>query len=81
DMGEAERGLSGLRKLERIVREQNPESLDHAAILETMGRLRLSLGERPQAAELFRRALAIYETAWRDEPELIAGKRRELLGG
>ncbi len=81
DMGEAERGLSGLRKLERIVREQNPESLDHAAILETMGRLRLSLGERPQAAELFRRAIAIYETAWRDEPELIAGKRRELLGG
>jgi len=79
DMGDAERGLSGLRKTERIVREQNAESLDHAVILETMGRLSLSLGDRAQAVEFFRRALQIYEVVWSDEPELIGTKRRELL--
>lgn len=79
DMGDAKRGLSGLRKIERIVREQNPESLDHAVIQETMGRLSLSLGDRPQAAEFFRRALQIYKVVWSDKPELISVKRRELL--
>ena len=78
DLGEADRGLSGLRKIERIVREQNAESLDHAFILETMGRLNLSLGNRTQAAEYFRRALKIFETVWSDEPELLTAKRQEL---
>lgn len=78
DLGEADRGLSGLRKIERIVREQNAESLDHAFILETMGRLNLSLGNRTQAAEHFRRALKIFETVWSDEPELLTAKRQEL---
>lgn len=79
DMGDAERGLSGIRKMERIVREQNAESLDHAVILETMGRLSLSLGDHTQAIEFFRRALQIYEVVWSDEPELIGAKRLELL--
>ena len=79
DMGEAERGLSGLRKIERIVREQNAESLDHAFILETMGRLNLSTGNRPQAVELFIKALSIYESVWSNEPELLSAKRQELM--
>ena len=79
DMGETERGLSGLRKIERIVREQYAGSLDHGFILESMGRLNLSLGNRPQAAELFRKALNIYETVWSNEPELLTAKRLELM--
>jgi tetratricopeptide (TPR) repeat protein len=78
DLGESERGLSGLRKIEHIVRKQNAGSLDHAFILETMGRLNLSLGNRTQAAEHFRRALKIFETVWSDEPELLTAKRQEL---
>lgn len=78
DLGEADRGLSGLRKIEHIIREQNTCSLDHAIILETMGRLNLSLGNRLQAAELFRKALNIYETVWSNEPELLTAKRQEL---
>ena len=76
--GEPERGMDGLRKVERIVREQNPDSGDHAEILETMGAICLSQGEVSQATEHFKRAMSIYETVWADEPELIEAKYREL---
>jgi hypothetical protein len=79
DLGESERGLSGLRKIEHIVRKQNAGSLDHAFILETMGRLNLSTGNRPQAVELFIKALSIYESVWSNEPELLSAKRQELM--
>ncbi|MBE7004588.1 MAG: Archaeal ATPase [Ruminococcaceae bacterium] len=76
--GEPERGMDGLRKVERIVREQNPDSGDHAEILETMGAICLSQGEVSQATEHFKRAMSIYETVWADEPNLIGGKVQEI---
>ena len=68
DTGEPECGLDGLRKLEGVVREINPDSGDYALILETTGALYLAQGDAAQTTEYFKRALSIYQVIWASEP-------------
>lgn len=80
NIGEPERGLDALRKIERVVQENNPDSGDHALTLEMMGSLYLSQGDIKRATEYHKRALSIYQVIWASEPELFNEKCQELQG-
>ena len=79
ETGEAERGLTALRKLARIVKNCNTEfSSDYAAIQESMANICLVQGNISEATSHFKKAIQIYEIVWENEPELIETKRLEI---
>lgn len=79
DTGNADRGLSALRKLARTVKELNSEHcMDYAFIMETMGSISLLSGEIQQGTSQLKQAMQIYENIWSDEPERIRKKYEEL---
>jgi len=79
ELGEAERGLTALRKLARIVKNYNLEfSSDYAAIQEAMAHICLLQGNVSEATSHFKKAIQIYEVVWKNEPELIEEKYQEI---
>ena len=79
ELGEAERGLTALRKLARIVKNYNLEfSSDYAAIQEAMAHICLLQGNVSEATSHFKKAIQIYEVVWENEPELIEEKYQEI---
>ena len=79
ELGEAERGLTALRKLARMVKNYNLEfSSDYAAIQEAMANICLVQGNISEATSHFKKAVQIYEVVWENEPELIETKYQEI---
>lgn len=78
EMGETDRGLKGLHKLERLLKHEAPGSSDHALILEVTGSLHLIAGNILQATEHYLRALQMYSVIWSNEPQLLKEKHQEI---
>ena len=79
ETGEAERGMSALRKLSRIVKDYNSDiSADYATVQEAMGGISLTQGKISDATEHFKKAMKIYEMVLDSEPELIEDKYEEI---
>lgn len=80
DMGEPQLGMSALQKLARVIREYNSDkSADFAFVQEAMGGIYLLTGDIPQATTHFKKAIAIYETVFEAEPEMIEEKKQDIL--
>lgn len=80
EMGEPQLGLSALQKLSRVIREYNSDkSADYGAVQETMGNICLVTGDIQQATTHYKKALAIYESVFAAEPELIEEKKQDIL--
>ena len=80
DMGDPWSGLSGLQKLENIVRKTNAGSADHALILKTMGYLFLSVRDIGEAMRRFSQALEIYYNVYAEDAEAFLEERDEITG-
>ena len=81
DMGHPDVGLSALKKLSRVIREYNSDkSMDYAEVHEAMGNICLTMDDVDQATTHFKKAMAIYETVFEFEPDMIEAKKQELLG-
>ena len=80
DMGDPWSGLSGLQKLENLVRKANAGSADHALILKTMGYLFLSVRDTGQAMGRFSQALEIYYNVYAEDAEAFLEERDEITG-
>ena len=80
DMGDPWSGLSGLQKLENIVRKTNAGSADHALILKTMGYLFLSVRDIGEAMGRFSQALEIYYNVYAEDAEAFLEERDEIAG-
>lgn len=81
NIGRPDIGLPALRKLCRIIREYNSDmSLDYASVQEAIGNISLAMGEISQATSYFQKAMKIYETVFKFEPDMIEAKKQELLG-
>ena len=81
DMGHPDVGLSALKKLSRVIREYNSDkSMDYAEVHEAMGNICLTMADVDQATTHFKKAMAIYETVFEFEPDMIEAKKQELLG-
>lgn len=79
EIGEAEKGMTALRKLARIVKNCNTEfSSDYAAIQEAMANICLVQGNISEATSHFKKAVQIYEIVWESDPELIEAKYQEI---
>lgn len=79
ETGEAERGMSALRKLSRIIKDYNSDiSADYAAVQEAMGGISLIQGKNSDATDYLKKAMKIYEIIWDSEPELIEDKYQEI---
>ena len=79
-MGQPQLGLSALQKLVRVVREYNSDkTADYGAVQDAMGKICLAMGDVQQATTHFKKALAIYETVFESEPELIEEKKQDIL--
>lgn len=80
DMGEPQLGLSALQKLARVVREYNSDkTADYGAVQDAMGKICLAMGDVQQATMHFKKALAIYETVFESEPEMIEENKQDIL--
>lgn len=80
DMGQPHVSLSALKKIGRVVRKYNSDkSLDYATVQEAMGSIYLTIGAVQQATAHFKKAMAIYETVFELEPEIIEAKKQHLL--
>lgn len=81
DMGQPNVGLSALKKLCRVIQEYNSDkTMDYASVQEAMGGICLTIGDIQQATTHFKKAMAIYEVLFEAEPEIIEGKKQELMG-
>ena len=81
ELGESERGLRGVQKLERmLLSEGGSGSSDHALVIETMAIIYLTQSNFPQAQDHFYRSMQMYATLWADDPQLIADKMNEIRG-
>ena len=79
ELGEAERGLTALRKLARMVKNYNLEfSSDYAVIQEAMANICLVQRNISEATRHFKKAIQIYKIVWENEPELIEEKYQEI---
>lgn len=80
EMGEPQLGLSALQKLSRVIREYNfGKSADYGAVQEAMGNICLVTGDVQQATTHYKKALAVYESVFASEPELIEEKKQDIL--
>lgn len=80
EMGEPQMGMSALKKLSRVVKEYNSDkSADYGEVQEAMAHICLATGEIKQATTHYKKALAIYETVFEAEPELIEEKKQAIL--
>lgn len=80
EMGEPQMGMSALKKLSRVVKEYNSNKFaDYGAVQEAMANICLATGEIEQATTHYKKALAIYETVFEAEPELIEEKKQAIL--
>lgn len=80
EMGQPDIGLSALRKLSRVIREYNSDqTIDYASVQEAMGNICLTIGEVQQATAHFKKAMAVYETVFEAESEMIEAKKQALL--
>lgn len=80
DMGQPESAIETLRSVAQAVKKYNSElSGDYALLMEAMGSICLIQGKIPDAREHFKQAMAIYETLWDEEPELLEAKKQEIL--
>nr|MBQ4454314.1 tetratricopeptide repeat protein [Clostridia bacterium] len=80
DMGEPEKGLIGLEKVEQLIRNANPHSYDHGLLLQAKGTLQLSIGDMVHALSNLRNALYCFSKAFEGDEALIVEKRKELVG-
>ena len=79
DMGEPLKAIEALNRCAMAVREYNFEYCgDYANLQWDIGCLYLRMNDTEQAAIRFKTALDIYTEIWRDEPELIDSKVKEL---
>lgn len=79
DMGEPQRAYSALLKLARKVQELNSDQcLDYGLIQQVMGSICVVKGDTAQAQLHHRRAMAIFEMVFEDEPALLEQKRQEI---
>ena len=78
DMGEPEKGLIGLEKVEQLIRDANPHSYDHGLLLQAKGTLQLSIGDMVHALSNLRNSLYCFSKAFEGDETLIAEKRKEL---
>lgn len=79
-VGETDAAVAALKKVEPIIRRINPDSLDHASILESIGCCLLPKEETVGDGRTYlMQAMEIYESVWSDEPQLIEEKRRDFL--
>ena len=80
DMGQLQLGLSALQKLARGIREiTSDKTADYGAVQEAMGKFCLTMGDVPQATTHLKKALAIYETVFESEPEMIEENKQDIL--
>ena len=77
-VGEKDAAVTALKKVEPFVRRENPNSLDHADLLQSLGCFLLPQKETvAEGRSYLMQAMSIYETVWADEPQLIEEKRRQ----
>ena len=80
DMGQPQLGLSALQKLARGIRKiTSDKTADYGAVQEAMGKICLVMGDVQQGTTHLKKALAIYETVFEAEPELIEEKKQDIL--
>lgn len=76
-IGEKDAAVAALKKVEPVIRRENPNSLDHADLLQSLGCFLLPQKETvAEGRSYLMQAMSIYETVWADEPQLIEEKRR-----
>lgn len=78
DMGEPEKGLSGLEKAEQLIRDVDPHSYDHGMLLQAKGTMQLSIGDMVNVLSNLRNSLYCFSKAFERDEVLIAEKRKEL---
>ena len=78
ELGQCEKGLAGLRRIQAAVLGQSGRGSDYAFLLEAMGIVNLFGGNVAQARECFSNALEIFGDVWTDEPNLVAEKERQF---
>jgi tetratricopeptide (TPR) repeat protein len=80
DMGQPEQGISVLQKLTHLLQSNHfDKTMDYAAVQETMGGIYLSMGEVKRGTTHFQKAMDVYEILFASEPEVLEGKKQELL--
>lgn len=80
EMGQPDTGLTALQKLCRVIREYNSDkSLDYANVQEAMAGICLTFGDIQQATMHYKKTLAIYETVFEYEPDMIEAKKQEIM--
>ena len=78
DMGEPEKGLTGLEKAEQLIRDVNPHSYDHGILLQAQGTLQLSAGNMEDALCSLRDSLYYFSRAFDGDEALLSEKRKEI---
>lgn len=79
EMGQAEQGLTALRKCAGIVRQYNSDQcLDYAAVQEAAGYLYLMTGQIKLAEQYLDVVRAIYRKLYAEEPERLAAKENKI---
>jgi len=80
EAGETEKALAALKMLAEKLHEEYTElSGDYAAVCEVIGSICLFAGDISQGTDYYKKAMAVYEQIWAEEPELLENKRQELL--
>lgn len=80
DMGEPETAMKILQSVAREIGQHTTEaSGDYTLLTEAMGTVCMVQGKIPDATEHYKKAMAIYETVWDGEPEMLEAKQQEIL--
>ena len=79
DMGNTEDALSLVKKCQKLVKEYNSDIChDYAILEEVISRIYLITGRVKEATAHRKKAVAIYEKIWADQPELLEQKYAEI---
>lgn len=79
-MGEPGQGLMALQKCASIVKEYNSDQCaDYAIVQEYIGTLYLQTLDIPRAKRYFQKALAIYETIYAADPDVLEIHKQQIL--
>ena len=63
----------------RLANLLSDKTADYGAVQEAMGKICLVMGDVQQGTTHLKKALAIYETVFEAEPELIEEKKQDIL--
>ena len=79
EMGQPDKAIAVLEKVEKVVQEHNAAvCMDTATIYEAMGNTYLMTGNVKQAMVQHRKCLAIYSALFPDQPDILSAKKSDL---